>query len=84
MRGDAVDLDVELEELIAGTPIICAVCGVPWPRHNAGGPVTVRVGGWSSPAAAVPIRCPGFRWVDPGGPAVGSYREPPAASSAAK
>jgi hypothetical protein len=45
---------------------------------DAGGPVRVSAGGWSSPAAAVPVTCPGFLWVDPSGPPVGSYSEPPA------
>ncbi len=78
VENEHEDLDVELEELTAAQPITCASCGTPWPRHNRGQAVVVRVGGFSSPAAAVPIRCPGFRWVDPVGPPVGSYGTPPA------
>lgn len=71
-------LDEELAELQAPA-LRCRRCGTPFPLHGAaGGPVTVRVGGFSSPAAAVPIGCPGFLWVDPAGPPVGSYRDRPA------
>lgn len=70
-------LDEELQELTEPA-VRCRRCGTPYPLHgDAGGPVTVRAGGFSSPAAAVPILCPGFLWVDPAGPPVGSYREPP-------
>ena len=29
----------------------------------------------------IPCPCPGFRWVDPAGPHVGSYTDPPEARS---
>jgi hypothetical protein len=75
-----VDLDAELAALVAPA-ISCRRCGTPFPAHGeAGGPVTVRSGGWSSPAAAVPVACPGFLWVDPAGPPVGSYGSPPTPS----
>jgi hypothetical protein len=71
-----VDLDAELEQL-AAPAISCRRCGTPYPAHgDAGGPVTVRAGGFSSPAAAVPVTCPGFAWVDPAG-SVGGYSSPP-------
>lgn len=74
-----MDLDLELLELEqTAAAVACARCAVPWTEHgDAGGPITVRAGGFSSPAAAIPLRCPGFAWVDPAGPAVGSYLEPP-------
>lgn len=77
-------LDVELVELVdAVRAVRCARCALPWPLHgDAGGPVTVVAGGFSSPAAAVPLTCPGFAWIDPGGPGVGSYREPPESAAA--
>jgi hypothetical protein len=73
------ELDVELEQLVTGQEAIrCRRCRTPFPLHGAaGGAVTVRVGGWASPADAVPLTCPGFLWVDPGGPPVGSYGEEP-------
>jgi hypothetical protein len=75
----AHDLDDELVELVLPGAIRCASCGTAYPLHgDAGGPVRVTVGGWSSPANAIPITCPGFRWVDPAGPPVGSYGSPPA------
>jgi hypothetical protein len=70
------DLDHELAELLA-QPVTCRRCGTPFPEHNGGGAVRVAAGGFSSPAAAVPVTCPGFLWVDPGGPPVGSYGSPP-------
>lgn len=75
-----MDLDAELAELVEEAPALrCRRCQTPWPQHgDAGGPLTLRAGGFSSPAAAVPLRCPGFLWVDPGGPPVGSYADPPA------
>ena len=74
-----MDLDSELRELEETLPVVrCARCGTPWPAHgDAGGPLTVKTGGFSSPAAAIPLRCPGFAWVDPAGPGVGSYSDPP-------
>jgi len=71
------DLDVELRALTAAQPVTCRTCGTPWPAHNGGGAVRVAAGGFSSPAAAVPVTCPGFAWVDPAGPPVGSYSDPP-------
>jgi hypothetical protein len=73
-------IEAELLELVEGPALLCRRCGTPFPLHgDAGGPVGVRVGGWDSPANALRITCPGFQWVDPAGPPVGSYREPPAA-----
>ena len=69
------DLDAELAALTGA--VRCRRCHTLWPQHNAGGPVTLRVGGFSSPAAAVPVTCPGFMWVDPAGAPVGSYSDPP-------
>jgi hypothetical protein len=78
-----VDEDLERELAALVSPAIrCRRCQTPYPEHGAaGGPVTVAAGGWSSPAAAVPVRCPGFLWVDPGGPPVGSYRDAPERSA---
>lgn len=71
-------LDAELAELVdQAAAVRCWRCTTPWPLHNAGGPVVVKVGGWSSPAAAVPVTCPGFLWVDPAGPPVGSHKHRP-------
>lgn len=78
----AAELELELLQL-AAAPLTCARCRTPWPEHNNGGAVRVKVGGWSSPAAAVPVTCPGFLWVELGGPPVGSYLEPPAAGFSA-
>lgn len=61
----------------AAAPATCRRCGVGWPDHNDGGLVRQVVGGWSSPAAGIPVVCPGFAWVEPDGPSVGSYLEPP-------
>jgi hypothetical protein len=77
----AHDLDDELRGLTpapAAAPLSCLSCSHGYPAHPDAGHCTDRVGGFSSPAAAVPCPCPGFRWVDPGGPPVGSYSEPPA------
>lgn len=73
------DLDAELLDLVQEPAVLCRRCGTPYPLHgDRGGPVTVAVGGFSSPTAAVPLTCPGFLWVDPSGPPVGSYGDPPA------
>lgn len=48
----------------------CAACGDPYRQHAGGGRCRARDGDGHCP-------CLGFRWVDPAGPAVGSYREPP-------
>jgi hypothetical protein len=70
-------LDAELLELEAPA-VPCRRCSHGFPEHaDAGGHCTGRFGGWSSPADGVPCMCPGFLWVDPGGPAVGSYLEAP-------
>jgi hypothetical protein len=75
--GVAVDLEHELEELTAPA-VACRLCGHGFPEHEAGGGRCAgRIGGWSSPANAIPCVCPGFRWVDASGPPVGSYLEPP-------
>lgn len=52
----------------AAAPATCRRCGIAWPDHNGGGPVRYSVGGWSSPASAIPLTCPGFAWVEPGEP----------------
>ena len=60
--------------------IACRGCSHGYLEHdNTGGHCGGRIGGFSAPATALPCPCPGFRWVDPGGPAVGSYRDPPSA-----
>lgn len=75
-----MSLDDELQALTA--PVSCRRCGTPFPEHgDAGGPVRVVAGGWSSPAAAIAVTCPGFLWVDPGGPPAGAYRDPPASAA---
>lgn len=75
------DLDRELLELVpaaaAPAPLRCRSCGDTYPEHPDAGHCTAKVGGFSSPAAAVPCPCPGFRWIDPDGPPVGSYGSPP-------
>lgn len=57
----------------------CHGCGHGYPEHEPdggacraaeAGPVLRREG-------PLPCGCPGFRWVDPDGPAVGSYTDPP-------
>jgi hypothetical protein len=51
----------------AAAPATCRRCGIAYPDHGeSGGPVRYVVGGWSSPASAIPLRCPGFAWIDPG------------------
>jgi hypothetical protein len=61
-------LDLELEQLTAPA-VTCHRCGTPYPQHgDAGGPITVRAGAWGGNPMGVPIRCPGFQWVDPAGP----------------
>lgn len=61
-------LDLELEQLTAPA-VRCLRCGTPYPEHgDAGGSTTVRAGSWGGNPMGVPIRCPGFRWVDPGTP----------------
>lgn len=69
------DLDAELLELEAPA-LSCRNCGHRFPVHDAGGGhCRDRIGGWSSPAAAVPCMCPGFRWIPvPGDP---DYSGPP-------
>jgi hypothetical protein len=74
----AVDLEWELAELTGAAPLFCRSCNHAYPEHeDAGGHCRGRVGGFSSPAAAIPCPCAGFRWVDPSGPSVGSYADPP-------
>lgn len=60
-------------------PVACHACGHGYPDHDPdGGHCTAELG-------YPPVRrsgvlccpCPGFRWVDPDGPAVGSYTDPP-------
>ena len=56
--------------------VTCRGCGHGYDRHaTPGGSCTSAVLPSSSPAQ--PCLCPGFRWIDPGGPAVGSYTDPP-------
>ena len=74
------DLDDELRQLLppAPAPVRCRSCGDEYGAHPDGGHCTARVGGVAGGlAAAIPCPCPGFRWVDPGGPPVGSYGSPP-------
>lgn len=67
----------ELEELTAPA-VECRRCHHGYPEHEAGGGhCRGMLGGWSSPASGIPCVCPGMQWVDPGGPPVGSYLEPP-------
>jgi hypothetical protein len=77
--GSVTDLDTELAELVGGAPAVnCRRCSHGFPVHeDAGGHCRGRVGGWSSPAAGIPCPCPGMQWVDPAGPGVGSYTDPP-------
>jgi hypothetical protein len=64
-------IDQELAQLEAVT---CqrGHCVHPYPEHaDAGGPCRHVVND------RFPCTCTGFRWVDPDGPAVGSYADPP-------
>jgi hypothetical protein len=72
----SVDWDAELAAMRPDPVIRCRRCGTPYTEHAEGGPVSLRVGGFSSPAAAVPVTCPGFAWVDPAGPPVSYGAEP--------
>lgn len=52
-------------------------CQHPYPGHDpAGGHCRTPIS--NSPAYRLPCMCPGFLWVDPAGPPVGSYSDPPA------
>jgi hypothetical protein len=73
------DLDVELDQLQAPA-LPCLSCMHGYPQHrDAGGHCGARIGGGAAGAGGIVVPCPcaGFRWVDPGGPPVGSYLDPP-------
>jgi hypothetical protein len=64
-------IDAELQQL-AGDAVPCRGCGHGYPQHaDAGGRCRVVIND------RFPCFCTGFRWVDPGGPPVGSYADPP-------
>jgi hypothetical protein len=79
----ALTLEQELAQIMAAAaaeataPATCRRCGLAYPDHNDGGPVRFTVGGWYSPATAIPLSCPGFAWVEPGAPPA-SYGGAPA------
>jgi hypothetical protein len=69
---------VSILEELEGPAVLCRRCHHGYPEHAAGGGhCHGTIGGWSSPAAALPCMCPGMSWVDPGGPPVGSYTDAP-------
>lgn len=59
-------------------PVPCQGCGHGYPDHEAdGGHCTAAIGTPLVPLSrALPCPCPGFRWVDPAGPATGYHRPP--------
>jgi len=68
-----VEVDEELDQLVAAVPCSRGHCRHPYPEHDdAGG----RCGHVVNDR--FPCTCQGFQWVDPTGPAVGSYTDPPA------
>lgn len=70
MTDDLDDVDEELAELVQAVP--CRSCTHPYPIHqNTGGHCRHVIND------AMPCPCAGFQWVDPAGPAVGSYTDPP-------
>jgi hypothetical protein len=63
-------IDRELEQLVGAVP--CRRCIHPYPQHaDAGGPCQEVIND------RYPCSCPGMQWVDPAGPSVGSYADPP-------
>ena len=63
-------IDLELAGLAGAVP--CQRCTHPYPEHeDAGGHCREVING------RFPCLCPGMQWVDPQGPAVGSYTDPP-------
>lgn len=72
-----MSIEGELAALTAAA-VGCRSCGHGYPEHEAGGGhCGGRIGGCASPANAIPCPCPGFRWIDPAGPSVGSYTDAP-------
>jgi hypothetical protein len=67
----AVDqVDRELAQLQEAVP--CRRCTHGYPAHrDAGGPCGEVIND------RFPCLCPGMQWVDPDGPSVGSYSDPP-------
>jgi hypothetical protein len=58
--------------------LTCHRCGHTYPQHDPdGGRCGAPVPGLLNPRAIAFCDCPGFRWIDPAGPAVGSYGDPP-------
>jgi hypothetical protein len=61
------------EELLDLEAVRCRRCTHGFPEHeDAGGHCRQVVAG------VMPCPCPGMQWIDPGGPAIGSYTDPPA------
>lgn len=64
------EIDAELAGLVQ--PVPCHRCTHPYTGHgDAGGPCRVVIND------RFPCLCPGMQWVDPAGPGVGSYTDPP-------
>jgi hypothetical protein len=65
-------LDEELQELVQADALCCRSCTHGYPAHeDAGGHCRHVIAG------VMPCPCAGFQWVDPAGPPVGSYGDPP-------